>query len=151
MYKFEKISDDEYKIITDKGEHLIKRNIDLVKEIQSVDIYSTMIVADILAERGETYDNTKLRIVRTEGNQTIVDESNLKKIEDKARNQAYYDVLNRIFNKTCGMGYIDIIKECELKEEKDINKFVTEFTNIITSGIDDTPRYENTQGDRKEQ
>ena len=59
MYKFEKISEDEYKLITDKKEYTINRNIDLVKEMQSVDLYSTMIVADFLAERGETYENTK--------------------------------------------------------------------------------------------
>lgn len=144
MYKFEKVSEDEYKLITDKKEYTINRNIDLVKEMQSVDLYSTMIVADFLAERGETYENTKLRVTRHEGNKTIIDESNLKKLEDTARNQAYYDVLNKIFNKTCGMGYIEVLKECEITKNEDIEKFVSEFTNIITKGNDDTPRGENT-------
>lgn len=151
MYKFEKISEDVYKLTTDKGEHMIMRDIDLIKEIQSVDIYTTMIVADFLAERGETYDNTKLRITRTEGNKTTIDESNLQRIEEKARNQAYYNVLNKIFNKTCGIGYLDVVSECGLKSNDEVDKFITEFTNIITQGIDNSPRDEDTQGDRAEQ
>lgn len=150
MYKFEKISDDEYKLVTDSKEHLLIRNIDLTKEIQSVDLYSTMIVADFLAERGETYDNTKLRVTRKINDngtlKEIVDESNLKRLEEKARNQAYYEVLDRVFNKTCGVGYLDIIKECGITDNKGVEKFVKEFTEVITQGIDDSPR-QDTQRD----
>lgn len=150
MYKFEKISDDEYKLVTDSKEHLLIRNIDLTKEIQSVDLYSTMIVADFLAERGETYDNTKLRVTRKINDngtlKEIVDESNLKRLEEKARNQAYYEVLDRVFNKTCGVGYLDIIKECGITDNEGVEKFVKEFTEVITQGIDDSPR-QDTQRD----
>lgn len=150
MYKFEKISDDEYKLVTDSKEHLLIRNIDLTKEIQSVDLYSTMIVADFLAERGETYDNTKLRVTRKINDngtlKEIVDESNLKRLEEKARNQAYYEVLDRVFNKTCGVGYLDIIKECGITDNEGVEKFVKEFTKVITQGIDDSPR-QDTQRD----
>jgi hypothetical protein len=155
MYKFEKISDDEYKLVTDNSEHLIMRDINLTKELQSVDMYSTMIVADFLAERGETYDNTKLRISRKINDngtlKEIVDESNLRRLEEKARNQAYYDVLDRIFNKTCNVGYLDIIKECGITNNEGVEKFVKEFTEVITQGIDDSPRQENTQRDSEEQ
>jgi hypothetical protein len=155
MYKFEKISDDEYKLVTDNSEHLIMRDINLTKELQSVDMYSTMIVADFLAERGETYDNTKLRISRKINDngtlKEIVDESNLRRLEEKARNQAYYDVLDRIFNKTCNVGYLDIIKECGITNDEGVEKFVKEFTEVITQGIDDSPRQENTQRDSEEQ
>ena len=150
MYKFEKISDDKYKLVTDSKEHLLIRNIDLTKEIQSVDLYSTMIVADFLAERGETYDNTKLRVTRKINDngtlKEIVDESNLKRLEEKARNQAYYEVLDRVFNKTCGVGYLDIIKECGITNNEGVEKFVKEFTEVITQGIDDSPR-QDTQRD----
>ena len=150
MYKFEKLSDDEYKLVTDNKEHLITRNIDLTKEIQSVDLYSTMIVADFLAEIGETYDNTKLRVTRKINDngtlKEIVDESNLKRLEEKARNQAYYEVLDRVFNKTCGVGYLDIIKECGITDNEGVEKFVKEFTEVITQGIDDSPR-QDTQRD----
>lgn len=152
MYKFEKISEDEYKLTTDKSEHRIIRDINVVKEAQSIDMYSTIIVADFLAERGETYDNTKLRVTRQINDngvvKEIVDESNLKRLEEQARNQAYYEVMNKIFKKTCNTGYIEIIQECgiDTNDLKGVEKFVTEFTEIITKGIDDTPRQSNKTG-----
>lgn len=150
MYKFEKINEDEYKLTTDKGEHRIIRDINVVKEAQSIDMYSTIIVAEFLAERGETYDNTKLRVTTKINDngviKEIVDESNLKRLEEQAKNQAYYDVMNKIFKKTCNVGYIEIIKECgiDTNDTVGVEKFVTEFTEIITRGIDDTPRQNDT-------
>lgn len=152
MYQFKKINDDEYKLITDNNEYTIKRNIDLAKEIQSVDLIATTIVAEFLAERGETYENTKLRTTIQDNNKTTIDESNLKRLEERARNQAYYDVMNKIFKKTTGLGYMDTIKEAGISytDLDGVGKFVNEFTGIILNGIDDTPRSEDTPGDRTE-
>lgn len=151
MYQFKKMNEDKYILITDHNEYEINRTIDLAKEIQSVDLIATTIVAEFLAERGETYDNTKLRITRQEGNKTYVDESNLKRLETQARNQAYYDVMNKIFKKTTEKGYMDMLKEVGIDTNNPdldkIGKFVSDFTDVIINGIDDTPRGEDTQGD----
>lgn len=144
MYQFKKINDDKYKLITDNSEYEINRTVDLAREIQSVDVRATTIVADLLAERGETYGNTKLVITRQEGNKTIVDESNLKELEKSAHNQAYFEVLDSIFKKTIKLSYINTMQEIGAKTEEDVNKFISEFANLIVHGIDDTPRNENT-------
>lgn len=144
MYQFKKINDDKYKLITDSSEYEINRTVDLAREIQSVDLRATTIVAEFLAERGETYENTKLVITKQEGNKTIVDESNLKRLEQSAHNQAYFEVLDSIFKKTIKLSYINTMQEIGAKTEEDVNKFISEFANLIVHGIDDTPRSENT-------
>ena len=150
MYQFKKVNEDKYILITDHNEYEINRTIDLAKEIQSVDLIATTIVAELLAERGETYENTKLRVTIQDENKTIVDESNLKRLEERARNQAYYDVMNKIFKKTTGLGYMEIIKEAGISytDLDGVGKFVNDFTGIILNGQDDTPRSENKTEDR---
>lgn len=142
MYKFEKINEDTYKLVTDTEEITFNRVIDIVKELQSVDMYTTYYVAEFLAERGETLENTKLRVERKENGKTIVDDSNLKALEEKARNSAYYDILNRVFRKTLGKDYIGTLQLLNISstDVTGVQKFVEEFTNILVKGIsDNTP------------
>ena len=144
MYQFKKKSDDEYILECNGKEYPFTRTIDIAREMQSVDLETTFIVSEFLAERGETYENTKLVITRQVGNKTIVDESNLKRLEQSAHNQAYFEVLDSIFKKTIKLSYINTMQEIGAKTEEDVNKFISEFANLIVHGIDDTPRSENT-------
>lgn len=139
MYKFEKIDNDTYKLIINDKEYTFKRTIDIAKELQSIDMYTTYYLADFLADRGETLDNTKLRVEIKKGNQTIVDESNLNAVKEQARNLAYYDILNKIFKKTIGFNYLDLLKEINIdtSDSKGIEQFVTDFTQVLLNGIND--------------
>ena len=152
MYQFKKKNDDEYILECNGKEYPFTRTIDIAREMQSVDLETTFIVSEFLAERGETYDNTKLRITRTEGNQTIVDESNLKRLEEKARTMAYNKVIDNVFMKTFKMHYLDLIKAIDIKltDEQAIIDFSSKFTEIIINGIpDDTPSEQDTQDNRE--
>lgn len=149
MYQFKKMNEDKYKLITDNNEYEINRTVDLAREIQSVDLRATTIVADLLTERGETYENTKLRITRQEGNKTFVDESNLKRLEKSAQSQAYYEVLDSIFKKTIKLSYINTMKEIKATTEEDVSKFIKDFTTVIINGIDDTPSSQDKEWDWK--
>ena len=142
MYKFEKINEDTYKLITSKKEFTFTRTIDLIKELQSRDIETTMVLADILAERGETFENTKLKVERKVGNQTIIDETNFNEVKKQAQNIAYYNILNRVFKKIFGIEYIQLINEVEIDpaDIPEMTKFITELTNVLVYGIkEDTP------------
>ena len=143
MYSFKKENEDTYKLITDTKEFTFTRTIDLAKELQKVDMYTTLYMADILEERGETFENTKLKVERKEGNKVIVDETNFNKLKEQARVLAYYDILNKIFKKLFNEDYIGLIQAIgiNIENEEEINKFVTELTNILIKGIqEDTPR-----------
>ena len=143
MYKFEKINEDTYKLIVGDKEFIFTRTVDLAKELQSLDMYTTFYVAEFLADRGETLDNTKLRVERVENGKTIVDESNLEALKNQARNLAYYDIINKIFKKTFNKGYMELLNDIgiNLNNEKEVGDFVGELTKILTNGlIDNTPR-----------
>lgn len=139
MYKFEKINNDTYKLIINNKEFTFTRTIDLVKELQSVDLYTTYYVAEFLADRGETLEDTKLRIERKLNGQTIVDESNLNAIKEQAKNIAYYEILNKIFKKTFGLDYLELLKETGINanDTKAVSEFVADITNIFIKGIED--------------
>ena len=136
MYRFEKISEDTYKLIGNK-EFTFTRTIDLAKTLQSLDMETTIILADILAERGETFENTKLKIERKEGNKTIVDESNFDRVKEQARNIAMYNILDKIFKKLFGLGYLELITQVglDINNLPEIEKFVTDLTNVLVNGI----------------
>ena len=141
MYQFQKITDDKYKLISNEKEFTFTRTVDIAKDLQSIDLIATVKVAEILAERGETYENTKLRIERKEDGKTVIDESNLKMIEEKAKRQASVEVVSKLITKIFNKNVTDLILELGLKDEKDGEKFITEIMNVLLNGIqDDTPR-----------
>ena len=152
MYQFKKINEDEYILVSNDKEFPFKRTVDIAKEMQSIDMLTTIKVADFLAERGETYDNTSLRVERKEGNQTIIDESNLRKLEEKANTLATDEVINKIYKKLFGKGAIALAKEVgiDITNKKEVEKFSFDIAQVVTYGLDeDTPRNEDTQGNRE--
>ena len=130
MYQFKKINDDEYCLISDNKEFPFKRTVDIAKEMQSIDMITTVKVAEFLAERGETYDNTKLRVERIEGNNTIIDESNLRMIEKKAKDIATTEVLNKVYKRLFNKSIAEMLKEL------DITNVGNYFLNKLSSGQD---------------
>lgn len=151
MYQFKKINDDEYVLISNNKEFPFKRTVDIAKEMQSIDMITTVKVAEFLAERGETYDNTKLRVERIEGNNTIIDESNLRMIEKKAKDIATTEVLNKVYKRLFNKSIAEMLKELDITDKtEEIKNFSAELTKVLIYGIDDnTPRGEDTQGNRE--
>lgn len=146
MYKFEKINEDTYKLITDEKEFIFTRTVDLAKELQKVDLYATSYMADMLAARGETFENTTLKVERIEGNKTIVDETNFKKMEEKARNLANYDVISSVFKKIFGKDYLTMLTEAkiDINNLDEVNKFVGDIMQIVVNGMTEkSPRVNN--------
>lgn len=146
MYKFEKINEDTYKLITDEKEFIFTRTVDLAKELQKVDLYATSYMADILAARGETFENTTLKVERIEGNKTIVDETNFNMMKQEARKLANYDVMNLVFKKIFKKDYIEMLMDLkiDLEDLNEVEKFVTELTQILVNGMkENSPRVDN--------
>lgn len=146
MYKFEKINEDTYKLITDEKEFTFTRTVDLAKELQKVDLYTTSYLADMLAARGETFENTTLKVERIEGNKIIVDESNFNMMKQEARKLANYDVMNLVFKKIFRKDYIEMLMDLkiDLEDLNEVEKFVTELTQILVNGMkENSPRVNN--------
>lgn len=146
MYKFEKINEDTYKLITDEKEFTFTRTVDLAKELQKLDLYTTSYLVDMLAERGETIDNTKLRIEKKVDGKIIVDESNLNFLKQKAKDLAFMDILDKITKKIFGIDFITTLSTINVDETdtKGIENFTTDLGTILVKGMsDNSPRGEN--------
>lgn len=146
MYKFEKINEDTYKLITDEKEFIFTRTVDLAKELQKLDLYTTSYLVDMLAERGETIDNTKLRIEKKVDGKIIVDESNLNFLKQKAKDLAFMDVLDKITKKIFGIDFITTLSTINVDETdtKGIENFTADLGTILVKGMsDNSPRGEN--------
>lgn len=146
MYKFEKINEDTYKLITDEKEFTFTRTVDLAKELQKLDLYTTSYLVDMLAERGETIDNTKLRIEKKVDGKIIVDESNLNFLKQKAKDLAFMDVLDKITKKIFGIDFITTLSTINVDETdtKGIENFTADLGTILVKGMsDNSPRGEN--------
>lgn len=146
MYQFKKINEDEYILISNDKQFPFKRTVDLAKTVQSIDLKTTIKLAEVLAERGETLENTKLRIERKSGSETIIDESNLRMIEKKLRDIAWSEVADEIYKKLFNKSVLEMIKELGIDNDVEmVKKFSSEFFGILVNGLDDnTPRNENT-------
>lgn len=146
MYKFEKINEDTYKLITDEKEFTFTRTVDLAKELQKLDLYTTSYLVDMLAERGETIDNTKLRIEKKVDGKIIVDESNLNFLKQKAKDLAFMDILDKITKKIFGIDFITTLSTINVDETdtKGIENFTADLGTILVKGMsDNSPRGEN--------
>lgn len=146
MYKFEKINEDTYKLITDEKEFTFTRTVDLAKELQKLDLYTTSYLVDMLAERGETIENTKLRIEKKVDGKIIVDESNLNFLKQKAKDLAFMDVLDKITKKIFGIDFITTLSTINVDETdtKGIENFTADLGTILVKGMsDNSPRGEN--------
>lgn len=148
MYQITKINEDTYKLEGNGKEYQFTRTVDLMAMFQSIDLKTTIKLADVLAERGETLDTTKLRVERTNGNETTIDESNLNMIRDSIKAQVTSEIIADIFKKAIGKDILTIIQELNIANE-DIEPFTQALTKVLLSGQDDTPRGENKEGNRE--
>lgn len=148
MYQITKINEDTYKLEGNGKEYQFTRTVDLMAMFQSIDLKTTIKLADVLAERGETLDTTKLRVERTNGNETTIDESNLNMIRDSIKAQVTSEIIAEIFKKAIGKDILTVIQELNIANE-DIEPFTQALTKVLLSGQDDTPRGEDKEGNRE--
>lgn len=148
MYQITRINEDTYKLEGNGKEYQFTRTVDLMAMVQSIDKNTTIEMAYMLAERGETLENTKLRVERKEGDKTIIDESNFNMVRDGIKTQVQTKIITEIIKKATGKDILELIKELDIKTE-DIPEFTNKLSSAIINGIDDTPRGEDKEGNRE--
>ena len=142
MYRIEKIDEDKFKVIGAK-EFTLTREVQLARELQSLDVEKTIRLAEVLADRGETIENTKLRITRQEGNKTIVDESNLEAIKKALEKPIMLEIIDKVLKRQIGRTMEEFIADLEITEDE-AERFGQEFIITLTNGFkEDTPRKQN--------
>ena len=130
-YEFIKVDEDTTKLKYKDKEFTIKRDVDLQKRVQDSIRKSKILMNKDLTSMGMTIKD--LEIKKQDGNQTIVDNSNIIALEkeyEKETSMALYDELTQ---KYCGMsmGALMIDVGVDLDSTIECQKFGLELTSAF--------------------
>lgn len=134
-YEFIKIDDDNIKLKYKSKEFNIKKDIDLLKRLGSIQQKAKIKMMTDLKKDGMTVGD--LEVERHEGNKTFVDKSNLLALEKDYLDIAATEVLNDITQKYTEMDLLKLLDDIGLKEN-DSKDFVYDLLYAIKG--DESPR-----------
>lgn len=120
-YEFIKVDDDNITLKYKDKEFNIKKDIDLLKRLGSIQQKAKIKMMADLKKDGLTVSD--LEVERHEGNKTIIDKSNLTNLEKDYLDIVANEILNEITLKYTNMGLVDIFKDMDLTDTES-EKFV---------------------------
>lgn len=135
-YEFKKIDADTTELKYKDKTLTIKRNVELIKKLQTVNAKAKTKMFIELSKQGITKDD--LTIKKVEGNKTYYDNSNVLAIEEQYVNEATLEVIDEVCVGMFDMSLTDLILDMEL-DEKDTEQFGVEFVSILTGQKLETP------------
>lgn len=135
-YEFKKIDADTTELKYKDKTLTIKRNVELIKKLQTVNAKAKTKMFIELSKQGITKDD--LTIKKVEGNKTYYDNSNVLAIEEQYVNEATLEVIDDVCLGMFDMSLTDLILDMEL-DEKDTEQFGVEFVSILTGQKLETP------------
>ena len=132
MYEFIEVDKDTTKLKYKDKEFLIKRDVGLLKDLQSINVKAKRRMVMELAKEGLT---TKDLVIEKDINgKKIMDNSNLTEMENSYVQQESLNVFDNLVNKFCGMSIAELIMDIGILDEKQNeefgNKLINAFTNV---------------------
>lgn len=132
MYEFIEVDKDTTKLKYKNKEFLIKRDVGLLKDLQSINVKAKRRMVMELAKEGLT---TKDLVIEKDINgKKIMDNSNLTEMENSYVQQESLNVFDNLVNKFCGMSIAELIMDIGILDEKQSeefgNKLINAFTNV---------------------
>lgn len=132
MYEFIEVDKDTTKLKYKDKEFLIKRDVGLLKDLQSINVKAKRRMVMELAKEGLT---TKDLVIEKDINgKKILDNSNLTEMENSYVQQESLNVFDNLVNKFCGMSIAELIMDIGILDEKQSedfgNKLINAFTNV---------------------
>ncbi len=132
MYEFIEVDKDTTKLKYKDKEFLIKRDIGLLKDLQSINVKAKRRMVMELAKEGLTTKD--LVIEKNINGKKIMDNSNLTEMENSYVQQESLNVFDNLVNKFCGMSIAELIMDIGILDEKQSeefgNKLINAFTNV---------------------
>lgn len=119
-YEFIKVDEDTTKLKYKNKEFLIKKDIDLLKKLGSIQQKAKTNMFLELTKKGITAKD--LEVEKHEGNKTTIDKSNLIELEKYYLDLAAQEVLNEICEKYTEMGLLALLNDIGL-DDKESEKF----------------------------
>ena len=132
MYEFIEVDEDTTKLKYKDKEFLIKRDVGLLKDLQSINVKAKRRMVMELAKEGLTTKD--LVIEKNINGKKIMDNSNLTEMENSYVQQESLNVFDNLVNKFCGMSIAELIMDIGILDEKQSeefgNKLINAFTNV---------------------
>jgi hypothetical protein len=132
MYEFIEVDKDTTKLKYKDKEFLIKRDVGLLKDLQSINVKAKRRMVMELAKEGLTTKD--LVIEKNINGKKIMDNSNLTEMENSYVQQESLNVFDNLVNKFCGMSIAELIMDIGILDEKQSeefgNKLINAFTNV---------------------
>lgn len=148
QYKFNYISTDNYELeYTNKnGEKIkkpFKRNVELAREIQSIQAEGRSLMLESMTKKGKTREDYIIKRLHADGTITY-DESNLRANEEMfigiATLEILKDIVKNLFNITLEKLFLEMGLDMNSNNQEEQNKllgFITKFCNILSNGMEE--------------
>lgn len=117
-YEFIKVDDDNIILKYKDEEFNIKKDIDLLKKLGSIQQKAKIKMMADLKKDGLTVSD--LEVERHEGNKTIIDKSNLTNLEKDYLDIVASEMLNEITLKYTNMGLVEIFNDIGLNDDESV-------------------------------
>ena len=117
-YEFIKVDDDNITLKYKDKEFNIKKDIDLLKKLGSIQQKAKIKMMADLKKDGLTVSD--LEVERHEGNKTIIDKSNLTNLEKDYLDIVASEMLNEITLKYTNMGLVGIFNDIGLNDDESV-------------------------------
>ena len=117
-YEFIKVDDDNITLKYKDKEFNIKKDIDLLKRLGSIQQKAKIKMMADLKKDGLTVSD--LEVERHEGNKTIIDKSNLTNLEKDYLDIVASEMLNEITLKYTNMGLVEIFNDIGLNDDESV-------------------------------
>lgn len=135
-YEFIKVDEDNIKLKYKDKEFNFRKNVELIKELQSLNVKARKkMIVDLAKEGVSTKD---LTIKKEENGKIFYDNSNMKSLEEMYIGEITIETFDKICKKYCNMSYGELIEDINLDNENKIVEFSKDFAMNI-SGKEKTP------------
>lgn len=128
-YKFTKIDDDNTELSYKDKTFILKKDIDLLTKMESLQVRAKRKMIFDLAKDGLTIED--LQVERHEGSKTIVDKSNLLSLEKDYLDLVSTEILNEITTKYTNMTLPELLRDIEINISeqglKEQEQFIYDF------------------------
>lgn len=128
-YKFTKIDDDNTQLSYKDKTFILKKDIDLLTKMESLQVRAKRKMIFDLAKDGLTIED--LQVEKHEGNKTIVDKSSLLSLEKDYLDLVSTEILNEITTKYTNMTLPELLKDIEINISeqglKEQEQFIYDF------------------------
>ena len=129
-YKFERLTEDNYKLTYNDKEFTFKSSVKIISELQGLIVSARKIMITDLAKNGSSIKELTKEI--KENGKTYYDNSNAKELEKVYQEEATMNYFNNKSVELFGMELQDLFNDIGLEEANEIQQFTTELVQCLS-------------------